>query len=235
MTVLLGLATRLRLARLGFVTPVGDGGPAWERRCREWFAAGVDLVLIEQPGLDEAGLRAAVVGGLRAGFGRGRILGLAWPGVPAVGVDLLHLSTAQSTAVDPERFPLVGRPAESVPAVVERLSDPSLAYVTVGPVRADEDVDLRRGLELVATAAATAPPADPAGKPWFASGGIDNSNLEAVLAAGARRVLVRRAIADSADPLAEARRWSDRLRQLWRRDPGMRDYAAAARQSDRGD
>ncbi|MBB1048416.1 thiamine phosphate synthase, partial [Dietzia cercidiphylli] len=42
-------------------------------------------------------------------------------------------------------------------------------------------------------------------KPWFAIGGIDRQNLPEVLAAGARRVVVVRAITDADDPTAAAR------------------------------
>jgi len=40
--------------------------------------------------------------------------------------------------------------------------------------------------------------------PWFAIGGIDGSNIESVLDAGARRVVVVRAITEAADPVAGA-------------------------------
>ena len=41
--------------------------------------------------------------------------------------------------------------------------------------------------------------------PWFAIGGIDADNIGEVVAAGARRVVVVRALRDAADPEAEAR------------------------------
>jgi thiamine-phosphate pyrophosphorylase len=42
-------------------------------------------------------------------------------------------------------------------------------------------------------------------RPWFAIGGINEGNLAEVVAAGARRVVVLRAIRDAADPEATAR------------------------------
>ncbi len=57
------------------------------------------------------------------------------------------------------------------------------------------------GLELVRVAAALA-----TDKPWFAIGGIDPERLPAVLGAGARRVVVVRAITAAADPRAAAER-----------------------------
>jgi thiamine-phosphate pyrophosphorylase len=54
------------------------------------------------------------------------------------------------------------------------------------------------GLELVRHAAAHAT------KPFFAIGGIDSSNVGEVVAAGATRIVVVRAIRDAADPRAAA-------------------------------
>jgi thiamine-phosphate pyrophosphorylase len=41
--------------------------------------------------------------------------------------------------------------------------------------------------------------------PWFAIGGIDPRNVSSVIAAGARRVVVVRAIRDAGDPEGAAR------------------------------
>ncbi|MGA9375916.1 MAG: thiamine phosphate synthase, partial [Mycobacterium sp.] len=56
------------------------------------------------------------------------------------------------------------------------------------------------GLDLVRQTAALAP-----AKPWFAIGGIDEQRLPEVLDAGARRVVVVRAITGAEDPQAAAR------------------------------
>jgi thiamine-phosphate pyrophosphorylase len=58
------------------------------------------------------------------------------------------------------------------------------------------------GLDLIEHAAATAPEATP----WFAIGGIDLANVGELVAAGARRAVVVRAIRDDPDPEAAARR-----------------------------
>jgi len=74
-------------------------------------------------------------------------------------------------------------------------------YIGVGPVHATP-TKLGRpavGLELVRYAAAHAP------VPFFAIGGIDADNIDEVLAAGASRVCVLRAISESADPELAAR------------------------------
>jgi thiamine-phosphate pyrophosphorylase len=89
------------------------------------------------------------------------------------------------------------------PAAASPNSDgpPAVDYIGVGPVYATPTKPGRpaTGLELVWYAAAHAP------RPWFAIGGIDATNAAAVLAAGARRVAVVRAIADAADPEGAAR------------------------------
>ena len=74
-------------------------------------------------------------------------------------------------------------------------------YLGVGPVFETPTKEGRPpvGLELVRYAAQHAP------APWFAIGGIDRSNIEAVVAAGATRVAVVRAIGDAADPEQAAR------------------------------
>ena len=56
------------------------------------------------------------------------------------------------------------------------------------------------GLQLVRAAAALA-----SDKPWFAIGGIDEGRLPDVLEAGARRIVVVRAITAAEDPRAAAR------------------------------
>jgi len=56
------------------------------------------------------------------------------------------------------------------------------------------------GLDLVRAAAATE-----TDKPWFAIGGIDQQRLPEVLTAGARRIVVVRAITGADDPAAAAR------------------------------
>jgi thiamine-phosphate pyrophosphorylase len=48
-------------------------------------------------------------------------------------------------------------------------------------------------------------------RPWFAIGGIDLSTVDEVLAAGASRVVVVRALTEAADPGAAARALCERL------------------------
>jgi len=73
-------------------------------------------------------------------------------------------------------------------------------YIGVGPVYATPTKPGRHpvGVELVRFAAFHAP------VPFFAIGGIDADNVEEVVAAGARRIAVVRAITEAADPGAAA-------------------------------
>jgi thiamine-phosphate pyrophosphorylase len=80
-------------------------------------------------------------------------------------------------------------------------------YIAVGPVHATPTKPEYPpvGLELVRYAAENATP------PFFAIGGIDPSNVDRVLDAGARRVAVVRAIRDAVDPGAAARELRSRV------------------------
>jgi thiamine-phosphate pyrophosphorylase len=80
-------------------------------------------------------------------------------------------------------------------------------YLSVGPVWATPTKEGRpaTGLDYVRYAAAHAT------KPWFAIGGIDEQNVGEVVAAGAARAVVVRAIRDAEDPRAVASALKSRL------------------------
>jgi thiamine-phosphate pyrophosphorylase len=80
-------------------------------------------------------------------------------------------------------------------------------YIGVGPVYSTPTKEGRPavGLELVHHAAGRAR------APWFAIGGIDASNVAEVVAAGATRIAVVRAIGDASDPEAAARELREAL------------------------
>jgi thiamine-phosphate pyrophosphorylase len=81
-------------------------------------------------------------------------------------------------------------------------------YFCVGPCWPTPTKPGRRapGLGLVRAAAELG-----TDKPWFAIGGIDERRLPEVLGAGARRIVVVRAITAAADPRAAAQRLSSAL------------------------
>jgi thiamine-phosphate pyrophosphorylase len=107
-----------------------------------------------------------------------------------VGQDDLPLAAAR-------RFGLPVGLSTHAPAEVDAAE---ADYIGVGPVHATPTKAGRPavGLELVRHAAAHAR------QPWFAIGGIDATNVRDVVAAGATRVVVVRAITDAADPAAAA-------------------------------
>jgi thiamine-phosphate pyrophosphorylase len=78
----------------------------------------------------------------------------------------------------------------------EEIDGAGADYIGVGPVHATPTKEGRPavGLELVRYAAAHAR------QPWFAIGGIDETNVAGVVAAGAQRIAVVRAIGDAPDP-----------------------------------
>lgn len=95
---------------------------------------------------------------------------------------------------------LIGLSTHSPAQVDAALEDPDVDYLGVGPVWETSTKPGRAavGLELVEHAARVA------GKPWFAIGGIDAERAPQVVAAGARRLAVVRAIRDASDPCAAA-------------------------------
>jgi thiamine-phosphate pyrophosphorylase len=80
-------------------------------------------------------------------------------------------------------------------------------YLSVGPVWETPTKAGRpaAGIDYVRYAA------EHATKPWFAIGGIDEHNIDEVVAAGARRAVVVRAIRDAGDPRAMASALKSRL------------------------
>jgi thiamine-phosphate pyrophosphorylase len=81
---------------------------------------------------------------------------------------------------------------------IEAASEEPVDYISVGPVWETPTKEGRpaTGLELIRTAAGIS------SKPWFAIGGINTENLAEVVAAGAERLCVVRAIRDAEDPRA---------------------------------
>ncbi|MDV3129440.1 thiamine phosphate synthase [Mycobacterium sp. 21AC1] len=122
----------------------------------------------------------------------------------AAGADVLHLGQ-DDLPLEVARGiigarPVIGRSthdAAQVSAAVEEAVD----YFCVGPCWPTPTKPGRTapGLDLVRAAAALE-----TAKPWFAIGGIDAQRLPEVLAAGARRIVVVRAITAADDPRAAA-------------------------------
>ncbi|MCZ7413794.1 MULTISPECIES: thiamine phosphate synthase [unclassified Streptomyces] len=138
----------------------------------------------------------------------------------AVGADVLHLGqrdlpvpAARAILGPTPDDVLVGRSTHAEAEVDAALTDEGVDYFCTGPCWPTPTKPGRHapGLSLVRHAAERV---DALGseRPWFAIGGIDATNLDAVLDAGARRVVVVRALTEAADPRAAARALAERLR-----------------------
>lgn len=211
--------------------PAAESEPRAERLRARLGAARLYLIAEAEPnGLPAAGLlRAALAGGVDAvqlrekSAGRDAILRAA-ESFRAIcdehsalfvvnddpelalecGADGVHVGQGD-VAVERAReivgsTPLIGVSTHA-PAELDAALRSSADYVGVGPVHATPTKPGRAavGTELVRIAAARTGEV-----PFFAIGGIDAGNVAEVIAAGARRVAVVRAIRDAGDPEASA-------------------------------
>lgn len=130
----------------------------------------------------------------------------------AAGADVLHLGQddlpldVAREIVGPDT--VIGRSTHASGEAARALME-DVDYFCVGPCWPTPTKPGRPapGLDLVREVAGMRPD-----KPWFAIGGIDEQRLPDVLAAGAHRVVVVRAIRAASDPAAAARRLASALR-----------------------
>jgi thiamine-phosphate pyrophosphorylase len=139
----------------------------------------------------------------------------------ASGADVLHLGQDDlplpiaRDIIGPR--PLIGRSTHDRAQVSAAVTE-QVDYFCVGPCwptptkpgRQAPGLDLVRGTAELASGAAGSATSG-WDKPWFAIGGIDEQRLPEVLAAGARRIVVVRAITGAEDPRAAAQRLKARL------------------------
>src|SRR5579859_1312037 len=180
------------------------------------LGGGVDIVQLREKGL-EAGEELALLEVFAAACRRhGRLLAVNDRAdiALAAGADVLHLGQDDLPVPVARRIlgpgPLIGRSSHSPAQSDAAASEPGVDYFCAGP--------------LWSTPTKPGRPAAPAGllshlarrqpaRPWFAIGGISLGRLGEVLAAGATRVVVVRAITEAGDPAAAARAFAQRLRQ----------------------
>ena len=178
------------------------------------LAGGVDIIQLREKGLEakqELGALEILAdaarrhGALLACNDRADVARAAGSDVLHLGQDDLPLEVARS--IIGER-PVIGRSTHDEQQVATALSE-AVDYFCTGPCWPTPTKPGRHapGLDLVRHTAALAPD-----KPWFAIGGIDADRLPEVLAAGARRIVVVRAITEADDPQAAARQLKDALR-----------------------
>ena len=124
----------------------------------------------------------------------------------AAGADVLHLGQDDlPLGVAREivgRQTLIGRSTHETGEAARALME-DVDYFCVGPCWPTPTKPGRPapGLDLIRAVASMGPD-----KPWFAIGGIDERRIDDVIDAGARRIVVVRAITDAPDPGAAAGR-----------------------------
>lgn len=179
------------------------------------LSSGVDVVQLRQKGIEAKHELAALKVFAAACQQDGKLLAVNDRAdvAFATGADILHLgqddlpvSVARCLVNDDT---LIGRSSHSEAEVAAAAVEEGVDYFCVGPCWPTPTKPGRPapGLDLVRYASALG-----TDRPWFAIGGIDLSNLDEVLDAGARRVVVVRAITEAADPGAAAAAFAERLR-----------------------
>jgi thiamine-phosphate pyrophosphorylase len=196
---------QLDQACLYFVCEAGDDPPALAALLEAALAGGTDLIQLRDKDADDERLLAAAPT-FRAAADRHRALFLINDRpdlVAACAADGVHVGQEDVPVAEARRLAgpdaIVGlstHSAEQLRAAHAAGGDGRPDYVSVGPVWPTPTKPGRpaAGLEYVELAAAEAE------LPWFAIGGIEPGNLAVVIAAGARRVVVVRAIRDADDP-----------------------------------
>jgi thiamine-phosphate pyrophosphorylase len=196
---------RLRTARLYFVCEAMPGGRDPEALLHAALGGGVDIVQLREKelGRDEIGRSAQTFRRLCDTYSALFIVNDDPYLARSCDADGVHLgqddvAVAEAREVlGPET--IVGLSTHSEEQLAASAGEP-VDYVSVGPIWETPTKAGRPGvgLGLVEHAAADAP------HPFFAIGGIDTANAAEVVAAGAHRLGVVRAIRDAEDPAAVA-------------------------------
>ncbi|WP_395296524.1 thiamine phosphate synthase [Kitasatospora hibisci] len=179
------------------------------------LAGGVDIVQLRDKGLEARQELAALEvfadacrrhGKLLAVNDRADVAHAARPDVLHLGQDDLPVPAARAVLGEDV---IIGRSCHAESEVDAAIAEQGVDYFCTGPVWPTPTKPGRHapGLGLVGYAAK-----QPTDRPWFAIGGIDLGNLDEVLAAGARRIVVVRAITAADDPQAAAAELVRRLR-----------------------
>jgi len=203
---------RLAAARLYLVCGAFPDASELPDLLRGAIVGGVDVVQLRDKHLSDEAL-VAVANAARALCGRlGALLIVNDRPLLAreVGADGVHVG--QDDMPPAEVRELVGPDmliglSTHMPAEIDAIDAELVDYIGVGPIHETPTKPGRPavGLELIRYARAHSP------VPFFAIGGLWESNVAAALDAGAARVCVLRAIADAQDPEAAARAIRDLL------------------------
>ena len=178
---------------------------------------GVDIVQLRQKGIEAKQELAALevfadacerYGALLAVNDRADVAWASGAPVLHLGQDDLPVSVARAIVAEEV---LIGRSSHTENEATAAAVEEGIDYFCVGPCWPTPTKPGRPapGLALVRYASSLGTT-----RPWFAIGGIDLTNLDQVLDAGARRVVVVRAITEAADPGAAAADFAARLRAV---------------------
>jgi thiamine-phosphate pyrophosphorylase len=209
------LRARLDDARLYLCTDARERQGDLARFLDQVLQSGVDIVQLRQKGL-EAGQELRYLEIFRqACAAHGKLLAVNDRAdvAYAAGADVLHLGQDDlPVAVARELVgprPLIGLSSHAESESLAASREPAADYFCAGPVWPTPTKPGRTapGLGLLRFVAGLG-----GGRPWFAIGGIDEHNLDEVLAVGASRIVVVRAITDADNPGAAAARLAARLR-----------------------
>lgn len=192
------------------------GRPAAEI-ARQLCGGGSDIIQLRAKGLaaDEVRRLAESILPITRAAGVPLVINDHWAVARQVGAEFCHLGqedffdTGLTRATDlggGENAPLLGLSTHA-PAQARRALAAGPAYLAIGPVHATGTKPSARPvtLEYVRWAA------DHVAIPWFAIGGLNLSNLEEALAAGARRICVVSAILNAPDVAEACREFRRRL------------------------
>jgi thiamine-phosphate pyrophosphorylase len=180
------------------------------------LASGVDIVQLRDKGMEAAEELEHLEVFAEAAARHGKLLSVNDRAdvAHAAGSDVLHLgqgdlpvTAARAILGEPV---VIGRSTHAEAEVAAAVTEPGVDYFCTGPCWPTPTKPGRPapGLSLVRYAASLE-----SARPWFAIGGIDASNLDEVLDAGARRVVVVRAITEADDPAAAAADLAKRIRE----------------------
>jgi thiamine-phosphate pyrophosphorylase len=209
---------RLGRARLYFVCEGRPNGGDPDALLEAALRGGVDLIQLREKAPRCAEEIVALAEPFRRAADRHEALFILndWPELVAecgadgvhVGQDDVPVAEARAAAGPGALVGLSTHSISEVDAACAAAGDARPDQISVGPVWETPTKQGRpaTGLGLIEHAAANAT------IPWFAIGGIDAANVAEVVAAGARRIVVVRAIRDASDPEAAAQELRAALR-----------------------
>ncbi|MFC0546848.1 thiamine phosphate synthase [Kutzneria chonburiensis] len=202
---------RLADARLYLCTDARTGTNDLAEFVDAALAGGVDIVQLRDKGMEARHELAALEVIAEACARHGALLSVNDRADIAVaaGADVLHLGQDDLPVPLARRIAgddiVIGRSTHDFAQADAAAAEPAVDYFCTGPCWPTPTKPGRPapGLDLVRHVTSS--------RPWFAIGGIDLARLDDVLAAGARRVVVVRAITAAEDPRAAAEALKARL------------------------